>query len=97
MKKKSAFSQIMLLVIIALACIVLTTGVALLVGTMNISLFDWKNLNFANMIPVFIVGGFLTCVIVGIAVMIVSRSLFFQIRDFLFDNKDHKNKGEKEE
>ncbi len=96
MKKKSAFAQIMILVAIALVCIILTVSVALLVGSLDVTLFDWKNLNFANMIPVFIVGGFLTCVIVGIAVIVVFRSLFFKVRDYLFENNDQSNKGEKD-
>ncbi len=94
MKKKSVFVQIILVAAILLACIVTTVCVALLFGSVDTTLFDWKNLNFANMLPVFIVGGFLTCVIVGIAVIILSRSVFYKVRDYFFENNE--NKGDKD-
>ncbi len=92
MKKKSTFTQIMILVAIACMCIVTTVSLALLAGSLNITLFDWKNLNFSNMIPVLIIGGFLTCVIVGIAILFFSRSIFHKVRNYLFEN--HESEGE---
>lgn len=94
MKNKSAFSQIMILVIVLLVCIILTVGIALLVGSYNATIFDFRNLNFANMIPVLVIGGFVTCVAVGITVLFVSRALFFKVKDFLL--KETNEKGEEE-
>ncbi len=93
MKKNSVFAQIMVLVAIALVGLVLTVCLALLAGSVDTSIFDWKNLNLSNMIPVLIIGGFLTCVVIGIAIIVVSRSVFFKVRDFLFDNQN--DKGDK--
>lgn len=93
MKNKSLFSQIMLLVILSVICIVLTVGIALLVGSSNMTLFDFKNLNFSNMIPVLILGGFISCVVVGITVLFVVRSIFYKVKNFLLE--DDKNGGDK--
>lgn len=92
MKKKSIFSQIILLIILSIVCVVLTVGIALLVGSNNTTLFDWENLNFSNAIPVLIIGGFISCVIVGITVLFVARSVFFQVKDYLSDKT--KNGGD---
>ncbi len=86
MKNKSFFSQIMLLVILSVICVVLTVGVALFVGSYDTTLFDFENLNFTNMIPVLIFGGFISCVVVGITVLFVARSAFLKVKDYLSDN-----------
>ncbi len=96
-KKKSVFAQIMILVAVALVGLVLTVCMALLAGSVETSIFDWRNLNLANMIPILIIGGFITCVVVGIAVIVVSRSIFYRVRDYLFENQNNQNnKGDKE-
>lgn len=88
LKNKSFFSQIILLIVLALVCIVLTVGVALFAGSFNTTFFDLRNLNFANMIPVLIIGGFISCVVIGITVLYVSRSVFLKVRDnFIEINK----------
>ena len=76
----------MLLVILSLVCVILTVGIALFVGSCNTTLFDFQNLNFANMIPVLILGGFISCVVVGITVLFVARSVFLKVKDYFFDN-----------
>ncbi len=86
MKKKSVFSQILLLVILSVVCIVLTVGIAIFAGSFNAEIFDLKNLNFANMIPVLILGGFISCVVVGITVLFVARAIFLKVKDYLTEN-----------
>ena len=86
MKNRSFFSQIMLLIILSVVCVIVTVGVALFVGSYNTTLFDFENLNFANMIPVLIFGGFISCVVVGITVLFVARAVFLKIKDYLSDN-----------
>ncbi len=86
LKKKSLFSQIMFLVILSVICVVLTVGIALFVGAYNTTLFDFENLNFSNMIPVLILGGFVSCVIVGITILFLARSVFLKVKDYLSDN-----------
>lgn len=88
MKKKSLFSQIILLIILALICIVLTIGIALFVGSIDVTLLDFKNLNLANVIPVLLIGGFISCVIIGIVVLFIARSIFLKIRDYFAETND---------
>ena len=86
MKNKSFFTQVIILIIVSLVCLVLTVGVALFVGSFNTDFFDFRHLNFANMIPVLILGGFISCVVVGITGLFVARSVFLKIKKFLSDN-----------
>lgn len=93
MKKRSVFSGILLLILIAGICIALTVTIALLVGAAEVELFDFSNLNLSNMIPVLIGGGIITCFVVGIAVLFLGRTVFFKVKDYFFetDNKDGRN------
>lgn len=90
MKNKSFFSQIMLLLIISAVCILLTVGIALLAGSSNTTFFDFGNLNFSNMLPVLILGCFISCVVIGIAVLFTARTVFFKVKNYLFDNEGEK-------
>lgn len=92
MKNKSTFSQIILLVVILVICVIVTLGLALLAGSYNETIFDFANLNFANMIPILIIGGFISCVAVGIAVIFMSRSVFLKVKDYFAE----KTKGDEE-
>ncbi len=89
LKNKSFFSQIMLLIILSLICVILTVGIALMVGSHNATLFSFENLNFSNMIPVLILGGFISCVVVGITVLFVARSVFLKVKDYLTENNQN--------
>ncbi len=84
----------MLLIILSLVCVILTVGIALFVGSCNTTLFDFQNLNFANMIPVLILGGFISCVVVGITVLFVARSVFLKVKDY-FSETNENNGGNK--
>ena len=84
----------MLLIILSLVCVILTDGIALFVGSCNTTLFDFQNLNFANMIPVLILGGFISCVVVGITVLFVARSVFLKVKDY-FSETNENNGGNK--
>ena len=94
MKNKSFFSQIILLIILSLVCVILTVGIALFVGSYNTTLFDFQNLNFANMIPVLVLGGFISCVVVGITVLFVARSVFLKVKDYFIETNEN-NGGSK--
>ena len=88
MRKKSIFSQIVIMIIISVICVILTVGIALFAGSSDSSFLDFKNMNYANMIPILIAGGFISCVIVGIIVLFVARSVFFKVKDYFYeDNK----------
>lgn len=86
MKNESFFSKIILLVILFIFCIVLTIGIALLAGTHNTTLFDFKNLNYENVIPVLLIGGFISCIAIGITVLFMAKSISLKIKKYLSDN-----------
>lgn len=92
MKDKSLFKQILALIIIAVICVLLTVGTSLLAGSLNAELFDFRNLNFSNMLPVLIVGVFISCAVVGICVLFVLRTAFVKAKDYLKEN-DKENGG----
>ena len=76
----------MLLVIVLVICIVLTVGIAFLLGSSSTDLFDFKNLNLSNVIPVLVIGGFITCVAVGIIVLFVAKETFLKVKKHLYDD-----------
>ena len=95
LKNKSFFSQIILLVMLSIICVIFTVGIALFAGSFNTTLFDFQNLNFANMIPVLILGGFISCVVVGITVLFVTRAVFLKVKDYFVETKENNGGNEK--
>lgn len=93
MKKKSVFNGIILLVIITLICIAVTVTFALLAGAADVELFNFKNLNLSNMIPILIVGGIISCFIIGVAVLFFGRTVFFKLKDFFSENDKKEDRG----
>lgn len=93
MKKMSVFRSLLLLALVVFLCLLITTGAALLAGAVRDDLFDFGNLNFSNVIPVLIVGGILSCFIIGIACLFLGRTIFFKVKDYLSEteNKDRRN------
>ena len=91
MKKKSTFAMILTVIIVALVGIVLTIFIAFMAGSIDTQLFDFKDLNLANFIPVIIIGGFLTAITVGFVILFASKSIFMKIRDYFLEDK--KNGG----
>ena len=90
MKKKTIFGGILLLIILSLACISITVLLAFFAGSVEADLFNFKNLNWSNMIPIFLVGGMLSCFVVGIAVLFVSRTVFFKVKDYITEINEKK-------
>ena len=78
----------MTVIVIALICLILTITVALLFGSSSTDFFDFSNLNISNMLPIIIVGGFISCVIIGILVIILAKDVFVKIKDELFDDEN---------
>ena len=91
MKNKTVFSKIMTVIVVALVCLVLTVVIAFLFGSANADIFDFSNLNISNMLPVLIIGGFISCVAVGILVIILAKDIFVKIKDEFF-TKDNGGK-----
>lgn len=69
-----------------------TFTVALLAGSIETSILDFNNLNFLNMIPVFIFGGIITIFVVAITLLFTSRTLFYKLKDFFEENNKENNK-----
>ena len=95
MKNKSLFTQTILVIILAVSCLMLTIVIALLAGSLNVELFDFKNLNFSNVIPVLLIGGFISCVVIGICVLFVGRTAFIKVKDYFDENNNKENGGTK--
>ncbi len=89
MKNKSVFSQIILVIVLALVCILITLGIALFAGSIDSTIFDFRNLNFANMLPVLIIGLFVSCIVVGICILFVSRTVFLKLKDYFNESNDN--------
>ncbi len=81
MKNKSLFIQSISLIILAVTCMLLTVIIAFLAGSLNIELFDFEKLNFSNMISIFIIGGFISCVLVGICFLFVARTAILKAKN----------------
>lgn len=92
MKNRSLFAQILLLVILAFVCITVTIFLALLAGSVDVSIFDFKNLNIANMIPVFIFGGLLSGLTIIITLLFTSRILFHKIKGYIENDAKRNDK-----
>ncbi len=88
MKKKTFFSQIIMLFVVAVICIVLTVSVALLLGSFGETIFDLSDLNLANMIPVLIIGGFISCVAIALVVMFMAKDALLKVKDYFNESKD---------
>lgn len=93
MKNKSPFLQVILLIALIFVCIATILIVALLAGLIEKPLLDFENLNFANMIPIFIFGGLFTGFAVTIALLFTSRTLFYKVKEYIeADNNDNNKK-----
>ena len=88
MSNKPIFTKIMLVIVVALVCLVLTVLMAFLFGSIDADIFDFSNLNISNMWPVIVVGGFISCVIVGLLVLVLAKDVFIKVKDFLFESKN---------
>ena len=88
MQKKPIFTQVIILIVVAVVCILMTAALAILFGSIETTLFDLRNLNIANMLPILLLGGFLSCVVIGITVLVVSKNSFVKIKEYLFETKN---------
>lgn len=85
MSKKPITTKIIIIISVALICLVITLLTAFLLGSVNTNIFDFSNLNFSNMLPVIITGGFISCVVVGILIIILAKDIFIKVRKYLLE------------
>ncbi len=93
MKKENLWTKMIVLVLVIFFCLFMTLALAFLAGSVEEPLFDFGNLNFSNMIPVLIIGGLMSCMILSVCFLLFSKSFSGKIREFLAkdsDNKDNK-------
>ena len=88
MKNKSTFSLVIMLILIAVLCIVLTVTAALIVGSANQNIFDFQNMNYSNVFPILIIGGFVSFVVILITVLFVSRTVFMKVKENIIQTKN---------
>ena len=92
MNKNPIFTKVLITIFVAIACLVVTLLVAFMFGSVNADLFDFSNLNFSNVLPVIIVGGFISCIIVGILVIFLAKDIFIKLKNYV---ETEKNGGKK--
>lgn len=93
--KKSLSSQIIFTVIIAAVCLILTVVLSLLAGLLNVELFNFRNLNFSNVIPILIIGGFISCITVGICILFVIKTAWIRAKDYFKETDEEKGETKK--
>lgn len=100
MKNKSMLSRTVTVIIVGIICFLITIALTILAGFINAEIFDFTDLNFSNMIPVFLIGFFISCAVIGICVLFVLNSAFYKAKEYLEkeDSKKEDNikKGENE-
>ena len=75
MDDKKIFSKVIQLIILGVICFVATVVVAMVLGSYDKNIFNFKSFNFANVIPIIFIGGFISCVVVGVGTLFVSKSI----------------------
>ena len=89
MSKKPIFTKVIIVIVVALICLILTVALSLLFGSVDAQIFDFSNLNYSNMLPVIIIGGFISCVVVGMRVVFLAKDVFVKVKDYLFATKNN--------
>ena len=89
MKNKSLFSQIITVVVLIVICVFLTLFITLLAGSLNVDLFDFRHLNYSNVIPVLIICIFLSCVAITVSILFLSRTAILKAKEFLNENNEN--------
>lgn len=88
MSKKPIFPKVIIILTVALICLVLTLSLAFLFGSINTEVFDFSNLNFSNMLPIIIIGGFVSCVIIGFLIIFLAKDIFVKVKDYFFETQN---------
>ena len=65
----------------------MTMLTAFLLGSINTDIFDFSNLNFSNMLPIILIGGFISCIIIGFLVIFLAKDMFIKIKDYFSETK----------
>ena len=93
MKKKSIFTKAIIVICAAMICLIITLSIAFLFGSVNADLFDFSNLNISNMLPIILIGGFISCFIVGILIILLAKDVFMKAKNYLFEtNQEEETK-----
>lgn len=91
LKKENLWTKMILLVLIIFLCLFLTLALAFLAGSIEKPLFDLRNLNIGNMIPVLILGGLMSCMVLSICFLLFSKSFSVKIKELWEQNSDKKD------
>ncbi len=86
MKKDAFFTKIIILAVVVIVCIALTLTATFVIGSLDKNIFDLSNLNLYNAVPVLIVGGIISCFVIGIGVLILSRNVFIKLKKYFFED-----------
>lgn len=83
-KQGSVFAKAVILLVVAAICVIVTLTAALLIGSVDMNLFDLSRLNLANTAFVLIIGGIISVLVIGIAVLFLSREVFNITKKYIF-------------
>ncbi len=89
MSNKPIFTKIMIVIVVALICLAITLATAFLLGSINTDVFDFSNLNISNMLPIIVIGGFISCVIIGIMVIFLAKDVFVKVKNYYTEKKEN--------
>ena len=92
--KNPIFSKLLIAIVVALICIALTVSIALMVGNTSTDLIDFSELNWSNVIPIIILGMFITGGIVGVILLIAVKDVFVKAKEYI--DQSNKDGGKKE-
>ena len=87
MSQKPITTKVVVIIVVGLLCFLLTVLSAFLFGAIDADVFDFSQLNFSNMIPVMIIGGFLSCVVVGLLVVFLAKDVFIKVKDYVLESE----------
>jgi energy-coupling factor transporter transmembrane protein EcfT len=77
-------------VLVIFFCLFLTLALAFFAGSIEKPLFDFRNINLGNMIPVLIIGGLVSCMIISICFLLLSKSFSEKLKE-LWDKNNSKS------
>lgn len=90
MNNKPIFPKIVFIIILALICVAVTVVMTLFAGSFTKNVFSFSDLNLSNAIPVLIICIFISCAVVGIAVLCLSKDVLIKLKDYYLNNKGDK-------
>ena len=95
MKNRSLFKLVVIVVLVAVICFVVTLLAALVAGALDAELLNFENLNLSNVLVVLLIGGFISSAVIGLSFLFLTRTAYNKFREYLNENNNHKGETKK--